>query len=171
MCPETILRAFSGEVCIGSPSKTPQNQPKRQNQPRKSKIRLQGIGSCSRALFLLIITGALGAPAQAQSLQVVGYSGYLGEWELTATVTETDGQTEEYSGPLTMKHIGLCTQDGPEEKTGEMSFRITTSSSRLDATVSVDGVACTYSGKLSDTYTGVMNCPDRQSVPLEMWVK
>ena len=41
-----------------------------------------------RALFLLIILGALSTPAQAQSLQVIGYAGHLGEWELTATVAE-----------------------------------------------------------------------------------
>ncbi len=125
-----------------------------------------------RALFLLIILGALAAPAQAQSLQVIGYSGYLGEWELTATVTaKMSGWTREYSGPLTMKHIGLCTQDGPEERTGEMRLQITTLSSRLNATVSVAGVECTYSGKLSDSYTGMMTCPDREPVPLELWVK
>ena len=78
-----------------------------------------------RALFLPIVLGALATPASAQSLQIVGYSGYLGEWELTATVTETaSGHTKEYSGPLTMKHVGLCTQDGPEEKTGEMRLQI-----------------------------------------------
>ena len=42
-----------------------------------------------RALFLLIVLGALATPAQAQSLQVIGYAGHLGEWELTATSTET----------------------------------------------------------------------------------
>ena len=42
-----------------------------------------------RAFFLPIILGILATPAGAQSLQIVGYSGYLGEWELTATVTET----------------------------------------------------------------------------------
>ena len=78
-----------------------------------------------RALFLPIVLGILATPASAQSLQVVGYSGYLGEWELTATVTETtSGRTKEYSGPLTMKHVGVCTQDGPEEKTGEMRFQM-----------------------------------------------
>jgi hypothetical protein len=41
-----------------------------------------------RALLLSIVLGALVAPAHAQSLEVIGYSGYLGEWELTATVTE-----------------------------------------------------------------------------------
>jgi hypothetical protein len=125
-----------------------------------------------RAFFLPIVLSALATPAGAQSLQVIGYSGYLGEWELTATVTETaSGRIKEYSGPLTMKHVGVCTQDGPEEKTGEMHFQISASSSRLNATISVAGVECTYSGRLSDSYTGTMNCPDRQAVPLMLWVK
>jgi hypothetical protein len=125
-----------------------------------------------RAFFLPIVLSALATPAGAQSLQVIGYSGYLGEWELTATVTERiSSRTREYSGPLTMRHIGLCTQDGPEEKTGEMRFQISASSSQLNATFSVAGVECTYSGRLSDSYTGTMDCPDRQAVPLKLWLK
>jgi hypothetical protein len=125
-----------------------------------------------RALFLPIILGILATPANAQSLQIVGYSGYLGEWELSATVTETtSGQMKEYSGPLTMKHVGVCTQDGPEEKTGELHVRIIASSSQLNATLSVAGAECTYSGRLSGAYTGTMNCPDRQAVPLKLWVR
>jgi len=125
-----------------------------------------------RAFFLPIVLIAVASPASAQSLQVVGYSGYLGEWELTATLTETaSGDIKEYSGPLTMKHVGVCTQDGPEEKTGEMRFHISASSSKLNATFSVAGVECTYSGRLSDYYTGTMDCPDRQAVPLKLWVR
>lgn len=123
--------------------------------------------------FLPILLSVLVTPAgAAQPLQVIGYSGYLGEWELTATVTETaPGSTTEYVGPLTMKHVGICTQDGPEEKTGALRFRISASSSRLNATISVAGVECTYAGQLSDSYTGTMNCPGRQGVPLKLWVK
>jgi hypothetical protein len=125
-----------------------------------------------RALFLPIILGTLATPASAQSLQIVGYSGYLGEWELTATVTETtSGQIKEYSGPLTMKHVGVCSQDGPEEKSGEMRVQIIASSSRLNATLSVAGAECTYTGRLSGAYNGTMNCPDRQAVPLKLWVR
>ena len=125
-----------------------------------------------KAFFLPIVLCILVTPAGAQSLQVIGYSGYLGEWELTATVTEQmSGQTKDYFGPLIMKHVGLCTQDGPEEKTGEMRFQISASSSRLIATLSVAGVECTYSGQLSDSYTGTMNCPGRPGVPLKLWVK
>jgi hypothetical protein len=76
---------------------------------------------------------------------------------------------KEYSGPLTMKHVGLCAQDGPEEKTGEMRFQISAISARLNATLSVAGVVCTYSGRLSDSYDGTMSCPDREAVPLKLW--
>jgi hypothetical protein len=123
------------------------------------------------ALLLSIVLGALVTPTHAQSIEVIGYSGYLGEWELTATVTETARGRKGYSGPLIMKHIGLCTQDGPEEKTGEMQLEISASSSRLDATLSIAGVVCRYSGRLSDSYTGTMSCPDREAVPLKLWVR
>ena len=126
-----------------------------------------------RAFFLLIVLGALTTPAQAQSLQVIGYAGYLGEWELTATVARngSSSRTKEYSGPLTMTHVGMCTQDGPDTKSGEMRFQISGWSSHMKATFLLDGVECTYSGRLSESYTGIMNCPDRRAVPLTLWVK
>jgi len=126
-----------------------------------------------KALFPPLILSVLASPAgAAQPLQVVGYSGHLGEWELTATVTETaGGPAGEYAGPLTMKHVGICTQDGPEEKTGALRLRISAASSRLNATLSVAGVECSYAGQLSDSYTGTMNCPGRPGVPLKLWVK
>ena len=125
-----------------------------------------------RTLLSPIVFCALAAPAGAQSLQVIGYSGYLGEWELTATVTETaSGDIKQYFGPLTMKHVGLCTQDGPEEKTGEMRLQISAASSRLNAKLSVAGIECSYSGRLSDFYSGTMSCPDQEPVPLKLWLR
>ena len=125
-----------------------------------------------KAFIVPIALGLLATSANAQSLQVIGYSGYTGEWELTATVTENaSSQTKLYSGPLTMKHVGLCTQDGPEEKTGEMRIQMSPSSPVLNATLSIAGVECTYSGRLSDSYTGTMKCSDRQAIPLRLWVK
>jgi hypothetical protein len=125
-----------------------------------------------RALALLIVAGALATPAPARSLEIVGYAGYLGEWELTATVTPTDsGRAKEFSGPLTLTHVGMCAQDGPDEKAGEMRLRISRLSSRLRATLLVEGVECTYRGRLSHSYAGMMECPDRRAVPLTLWVK
>ena len=111
------------------------------------------------------------AHAEADPLQLFGYSGYLGEWELTATVTEGGSATpKEYSGPLSMKHVGLCTQDGPEEKSGKIRVQMP-SESRIEATLWVDGVECGYQGVLSDFYTGTMDCPGRERVPLKLWIK
>ena len=126
-----------------------------------------------RALFFLLIgLGALATTARAQLLQVNGHAGVLGEWELNATVTPTVSQrAKDFSGPLTMKHVGLCAQAGPEEKTGEMRIQISGSSSRMKAILLVDGVECTYSGRFTNSYTGMMSCPDRRAVPLTLWVK
>ena len=125
-----------------------------------------------KLLFWAIVLSLLAAPAEAQSLQVIGYSGHLGEWELTAVVTEgTSSRTKEFSGPLTMRHIGLCSQDGPEERTGQMRFQMLASSSQLNATLVIAGVECSYSGRLTDSYNGMMNCSDRQAIPLKLWLK
>lgn len=125
-----------------------------------------------RAFCLAVMLGAVAAPAGAQSLEVFGYAGVLGEWELTATVTENKSRrTKDFSGPVTMTHVGLCTQDGPEKNTGEIRLQLSGSPSRLNATILIAGVACRYSGRLSDFYTGMMTCPDREAVPLKLWVK
>ena len=124
-----------------------------------------------RAMLPLALS-LIAAPATADSLQVVGYSGYLGEWELTATVKE-DGSAspKAYSGPFSMKHVGLCTQDGPEEKSGDIRVQMSPSSSRIDATIKVDGMECGYQGVLSDFYSGTMTCSGREAVPLKLWIK
>ena len=121
-----------------------------------------------RAPLLGIVLTVLAGAAQAQALEVIGYAGVLGEWELSATVTEGD-RGGGYSGPVTMTHVGVCTQDGPEQKTGEIQLRI--AASQLNATLSFGGVECTYSARLSDAYTGQMICPDRPTLPLTLFVR
>ena len=121
------------------------------------------------ALLLALMLPA--ASAGANSLEVVGYSGYLGEWELTATVSEDGAAAPKgYSGPLSMKHVGLCTQDGPEEKSGKIRVQMVPSEARIRATLWVDGVECGYQGVLSDFYTGTMDCSGRERVPLKLWI-
>jgi hypothetical protein len=120
----------------------------------------------------LCATVVFAASAQAKSLQVLGYAGPLGEWELTATVTEEARLlTSEFSGPLSMKHIGICTQEGPEERTGEIRFRISALTRQLDATLLVEGIECVYSAQSSDPYSGMLACRDREAVPLKLWLK
>jgi len=125
-----------------------------------------------RWIVLLVVLGAFAAPARAQSREITGQAGFLGEWELTATVTERAANgAKEFVGPLSLKHIGVCTPDGPEEKTGELRLRISDSSARVKAILLIEGTECTYNGHLEISYDGVMNCPDRRGVPLRLWIK
>ena len=123
-----------------------------------------------KAFGLAVMLGVVAA-TPGLALEVTGSSGFLGEWEVTATVTETaSGRTRFYRGPLILKHIGLCTQDGPVEKKGEMRLQIS-ASSQLNATLSMPGTECTASGPMSDSYNGTMTCSDRQVIPLRLRVK
>ena len=54
-----------------------------------------------------------------------------------------------------MKHTGVCTRMARRRRPVNCALSCVI---RLTATLLVAGVACTYSGKLSDSYSGMMNC-------------
>ena len=66
-------------------------------------------------MIVLVFTAGT---AQAQSLRVAGTAGYVSEWELNGDAIQTvvSGATKEFFGPLTIKHVGLCSHDGPQEE-------------------------------------------------------
>jgi hypothetical protein len=125
--------------------------------------------SCIRAGLLLTMS-AVASAAGAQSLNVLGQVGVLGEWELTADLTATNTGGKEFSGPALMRHVGLCTQDGPEEKKGDLRIKLVRAS-QVDATLVVGGVTCTYQGRKDHNYSGTMRCPGQRDVPLLLWLK
>jgi hypothetical protein len=129
-------------------------------------------GTSVRVLLPLVLLAALASPARAGSLEVLGYAGVLGEWELSATVTEDGSQpTKEFSGPLTLRHVGICSQDGPEEKTGEIRFRLSAAAAPSSATIVIAGETCSYKGSFSESRSGTMACADKGPVPLTLWLK
>jgi hypothetical protein len=128
-------------------------------------------GLCLAGLMALWTLG-LTTSSGGQTRAVSGQSGILGEWELTATVMkETDGGRPRWSGPLTLKHIGFCSADGPEEKTGELRLNVSDPPNEIAATLLIDGIACTFTGHLRDEYYGLMMCPDRPDVPMMLLVE
>jgi hypothetical protein len=122
-----------------------------------------------QAGLLLTMSVAVSA-AQAQPLNVLGQAGVLGEWELTADLNPTDTGRKQVSGPLLMKHVGLCTQDGPEERKGELRLKLSRAS-QVEATLLIGDVTCTYQGRKDLNYTGTMRCPGQRDVPLLLWLK
>ena len=75
-----------------------------------------------RAVLSFCLATAVAPNAYAQALKVSGQLGVLGEWELSATLSRQPAAVKrQFSGPLTLKHVGICSQDGPEE--GEQTRR------------------------------------------------
>jgi hypothetical protein len=132
--------------------------------------RLASPRAINPAILLLLLLGI--APAQGETREVSGQAGYLGEWEIAATVSDrvADGARELF-GLVTMRHVGMCSQDGPEEKSGEIRLRLSDRAPQLRATLTIDGVACSVSASLADAYKGAMSCPDRRGVPLTLWIR
>ena len=125
------------------------------------------LASCA----LLLGPSSATLATEPATLQVLGQAGVLGEWELTASVAPADpGDTQQLSGPLVMTHVGFCSVDGPEKKAGQIQLMLF-GSSRIKATLVVEGTTCTYDGRKSDAYSGVLRCPARRDVPLLLWLK
>jgi hypothetical protein len=119
-----------------------------------------------------LAAGSLPAPASA--LQIAGTAGYLSEWELRAVVTAaTSGDRELFSGPLSLEHTGLCSANGPEKKSGKIEFYISKASSspEIHAMLFINGARCSYSGTLSGSPGGFMDCSDGSGIPLTLLVK
>lgn len=123
----------------------------------------------SRGLLALGALCLVVPHASADSLNVSGRAGFLGEWELSASLTDGGPKRRrEYDGPASLKHVGLCTHDGPEVKTGRMRLSLSASSSRVTATLLLPGMECTYSARKSEAYDGELSCPDQSPVPLTL---
>ncbi|KRE00251.1 hypothetical protein ASE63_09220 [Bosea sp. Root381] len=118
-----------------------------------------------------LVVAALAAVSatSADALELIGQAGVLGEWELTGNLAAT-GARQEFGGPIVLKHTGICSADGPETRAGEIRLQLL-GTSRVRATLTIDGTACTFRGRKSDAYVGMMSCYDRRDAPLRFWIK
>lgn len=127
-----------------------------------------------RAAFVTLALGGACGRAEARSLQVGGTAGYLSEWEIAATVSDgAPAAAGTFSGPLTLRHTGVCAVSGPVEKSGEMNVKVSGWGpfSRVEISLRFAGTRCLYRGRLSETMSGVMDCSDAKGIPLDLVVK
>ena len=110
--------------------------------------------------------------AEAADVTITGRAGYMSEWEVTARAqATTTRQRTEFTGPLVMKHVGLCTINGPVEKSGEIRFRrVGFIFSGIEATLTFGDEQCTFTATGGDTLDGIMQCPGTRGVPLSLKV-
>ncbi|TAI62891.1 hypothetical protein [Bradyrhizobium sp. Leo170] len=106
------------------------------------------------------------------AMEFLGQAGVLGEWELTGNLIESgSGPRKEFSGPLKMKHVGICAQDGPEERAGEIRLQLAGPDAQVTAEMVLDGARCSYTARKTRAYEGTLSCTGRASVPLLVWLK
>jgi hypothetical protein len=117
---------------------------------------------------MLICGGALissGTPASAQSYSASGQIGYLQEWEIKGNLARMPTRTgADYSGPVTLRHVGLCSVNGVEEKSGVMQLKV--SSVRLEGTLAMDDDSCRIVASAASSYSGLLSCRNGQGVPI-----
>ena len=87
--------------------------------------------------FAALMLALLDTPGHGQQpLQISGKFGFLGEYELSATVTpDTVGSKQKFAGPMTVRHVGLGTHNGPNESRGEITLQVTDARTQIDATL------------------------------------
>jgi hypothetical protein len=120
-----------------------------------------------RALLVTISICMSASAAPAQSYSASGQVGYLQEWELKASLAKSvSGGKVEYRGPLTLRHVGLCSVNGTEEKSGELRLTISRSAAGVEGTLAMDDDSCRIVASASPSYSGLLSCRNAQGVPI-----
>jgi len=125
-------------------------------------------------MLLAAGTIALGVPDRvlAQSYSAEGRIGYLQEWDMKASLTKTvTNAGADYSGPITLRHVGLCSANGVEEKSGVLELKIPARSSGAEGTLVMADDNCRVIVSAAHGYSGSLNCKDGQGVPIRFSIE
>ena len=121
----------------------------------------------ARALASAIWIGAGAGSVMAQSYSVNGQVGYLQEWEMKANLAKTTTSSGvNYDGPVTLRHVGLCSVNGPEEKSGVVQLTVSRRSSAVEGLLTLKDDSCRIVAAAAKPYSGLLNCRDGRGVPI-----
>lgn len=119
--------------------------------------------------FLLVFVLAVSGTAQAGSIHVSGTAGFISEWALSGDLTEAGlVGSQQFSGSLTWKHVGLCSSHGAEEKVADIKLQVSRSGLArhvVGATLRLEGIKCDFSES-----SRLMDCSDGNRVPLTLLI-
>ena len=120
-----------------------------------------------RALISAIWIGAGAGSAMAQSYSVNGQVGYLQEWEMKANLAKTiTSSGVNYDGPVPLRHVGLCSVNGLEEKSGVVRLTVSRRTSAVEGSLAMKDDTCRIVASASKSHSGLLNCRDGQGVPI-----
>ena len=128
----------------------------------------------ARLIVWLLMCAAVAAPAAAATLRLKGQVGFVGEWAFASSLDSPSrigaGPQPGYAGPLTMRHVGLCSANGPEEQTGRLSVGSLHGQAVEDLRLVYGSESCVYTGPLSEEAGGTMRCTGGSEVPIRVWI-
>jgi hypothetical protein len=117
------------------------------------------------------LAGTAGA-ALAQSYSAKGHVGYLQEWEIKGSLAKTAthfGTT--YTGPVTLRHVGLCSINGVEEKSGTLEVKVSSWTSHVEGTLVMPDDDCRVVASASQGYSGLLSCRTGQGIPIKFSIE
>lgn len=110
--------------------------------------------------------------ALAQSYAAKGQVGYLQEWEMTGSLARTATHfATNYSGPVTLRHVGLCSINGVEEKSGTLEVKVSSWTSHVEGTLVMPDDDCHVVVSASRDYSGLLNCRTGQGIPIKFSIE
>jgi hypothetical protein len=127
--------------------------------------------------FMAVLSVAISifaaAPAAlAQTYSANGQIGYLQEWEMKASLVKTmTSAGTGYSGPVTLRHVGLCSADGVEEKSGVVKLEVSPKTLGIEGTLSMKDDDCRIVASASRLYSGLLSCHDGQGIPISFSIE
>jgi hypothetical protein len=125
-----------------------------------------------RTLLVAISICIVAATAAAEPYAASGQVGYLQEWELKANLAKTvSGSKIEYSGPVTLRHVGLCSANGVEEKSGSMRLTMSRAPAAAEGTLALEGDSCRVVANQAPSYSGLLTCRNGQGVPISFSIE
>jgi hypothetical protein len=121
-----------------------------------------------RTIVAVILMFTAAPAALAQSYSFSGQIGYLHEWEMTGNLAKTVTRLgADYSGAMTLRHVGLCSVNGVEQKQAHMQLKV--SSARLEGTLVMDDDRCRIVASGSSG-SGLLTCRHGQGVPINLLI-
>jgi hypothetical protein len=123
-------------------------------------------------MTLMIALTMIAASAGAEPYAASGQVGYLQEWELKASLAKSvSGGRIEYSGPVTLRHVGLCSVNGVEEKSGKLRLTMSRAPGAAEGTLALEGDSCRIMATQAPSYSGLLTCRNGQGVPISFAIE
>lgn len=117
---------------------------------------------------VLLTSGA----ACGQTYAARGAVGFLQEWEIKADLAKSAARaSDNYSGAITLRHIGLCSANGVEEKSGTVELKMSSKTADIEGTISLSGDQCRVSTTAALHYSGLLTCKSGDAIPIKLSIE